>query len=203
MAFRKDLHRDLLVILVGFAFLSACTRASEPIKGDPQEELHSGEDMAHHKGLNNANAMMRNAAACEPPIGSGDVGACQRACELNHSNSCANWGSFVETSDAARARQLYERSCVGGSGIGCEARARMAADAGETGLKQQYLNARRYHRVHCAQGYARSCSQLAGLLEAGNGGEADAATGQMYRERACLLGKTTDCDFETIRPAKQ
>jgi TPR repeat protein len=77
-----------------------------------------------------------------------------------------------------------------------------AADKGPKLATPIYLNARRYHRVHCAQGYARSCSQLADLLEQGLGGDADAKTASMYRQRACRLGFRAACAGETLTPTQ-
>ena len=185
--------RELLVTVLSCAYLISCTRSSEQAKSDPIEpapiekaqQVDPGK--AKGKGQENARAMMRSAEECEPLLGHGKVEACQRACELNHSNSCANWGRFLESSDGSRARQLYQRACAGGSGIGCEAQARMAARAGDADAAQHYVNARRYHRVHCSQDYARSCLQLGELLRAGLGGAIDPDTGRMYENRAHVL----------------
>jgi TPR repeat protein len=146
--------------------------------------------------------MIRNAEECEPFEESGSLAACERACELNHSNSCANWAAGLQSENARRAKRLYQRACTGGSGIGCEGLARMIADdISAEEAAAHYLSARRYHRVHCAQGYARSCSQLAALLDQGLGGAADTKTGSMYRQRACRLGRISSCPGETIIPS--
>lgn len=185
--------KKILFVWIAALALSACKKDEKPTGGS-EESVHGSQDVeGHRKGLTNAKAMVENAERCEPESGTGDVEACQRACELNHSNSCANWAAFLESSDLKRAVQLYRRSCIGGSGIGCEAEAKRARQAGEPNSEELYLNARRYHRVHCSQGYGRSCSQLATLFEQGLGGHADEITGKSYRERACLLGIARDC----------
>jgi hypothetical protein len=185
--------QKILCVWIAALALSACKKDEKPAKGSGESTHASQEVEGHRTGLTNAKAMVENATRCEPKSGTGEVEACQRACELNHSNSCANWAAFLESSDQKRAVQLYRRSCVGGSGIGCEAEAKLAKQAGEPNSDELYLNARRYHRVHCSQGYGRSCSQLATLFEQGLGGHADEITGQSYRARACLLGVAGDC----------
>ena len=182
--------KEILIACMAITALLGCKKNKEK----DAAKTSSPEAVDGHKsGFVNAQAMVDNAKLCEPVSAPGDVAACKRACELNHSNSCANWGSFLETSDRERARQLYDRSCTGGSGIGCESLARLSQEDGSDQSETQYLSARRYHRVHCGQGYGRSCSQLARLFVQGKGGDADAATGQSYRQRACRLGISSDC----------
>jgi hypothetical protein len=173
--------------------LVACNQHDNAAPVAPEQGQASDPEERHRAGFQHAKAMVENAERCEPARGEGDVAACQRACELNHSNSCANWGRFFAGSDDARASALYRRSCKGGSGIGCEAEARMSQAAGRPEAEAQFTGARNYHRVHCSQGYARSCSQLASLLEQGLGGTTDAATAKSFRKRACLLGRGSDC----------
>jgi hypothetical protein len=185
--------KEILLACIAIAALLGCKKsekreADNSASGQPSQSVDG-----HQTGLVNAKAMIDNAERCEPKSGTGEVAACQRACELNHSNSCANWGQFFEVTNRERAHMLYDRSCTGGSGIGCEALARMSQKDGATESEAQFLSARRYHRVHCSQGYGRSCSQLATLLEQGRGGVVDTATGRSYRQRACLLGVSSDC----------
>ncbi len=182
----------LSILLLALVIPTACSKAEKrPEKKSVAPP--SPTEVAHQKGLEHASEMVRNAAMCEPPSAKGSVDACQLACKLNHSNSCANWGFFVEESDPELSAQLFRRACQGGSGIGCEAEAVRATTLDEELRSPMYLNARRYHRVHCAQGYARSCSELAHLLEVGLGGTVDADTGLSYRKQACLLGRSSDC----------
>lgn len=185
--------RNLLLLFLAIALATACEKSdkSEPPATAQTEVSHA--EQGHGVGLENATAMIENAKLCEPQDGVGSVAACQRACELNHSNSCANWGRFLEETDAEEAAKLYKRSCVGGSGIGCEAEAQASKRAGKPEADAQFRNARNYHRVHCSQGYARSCSQLAALHSQGLGGAANAQTARSFRERACLLGRSADC----------
>lgn len=189
--------KEILIACIAIAALLGCKKsekAEAEAEADPSSSSQPSQPVdGHETGRVNANAMVENAELCEPKSGSGDVAACQRACELNHSNSCANWGEFLECSDRVQARKLFERSCTGGSGIGCEALARLSLADGDEQSEAQFLNARRYHRVHCSQDYGRSCSQLAALFEQGLGGEVDAPTGHSYRKRACLLGISADC----------
>lgn len=185
--------KNLLLFWIAAAALGSCKDTEKHSEHEGQATPATQGDQGHRAGLANARAMIENAELCEPKTGVGNVQACETACELNHSNSCANWAAFLQSSDLQRARLLYQRSCKGGSGIGCEAEARLTREAGEPHSDQIYLNARRYHRVHCSQGYGRSCSQLASLFENGLGGDADKITGQSYRARACLLGVASDC----------
>ncbi|MBL4635110.1 MAG: sel1 repeat family protein [Kofleriaceae bacterium] len=143
------------------------------------------------RGLDNAQAMMRNAKLCEPDIEAEDMAACERACLLNHSNSCANWGTLLSDSIPLRAIELYSTACKGGSGIGCEALAR----ASELGQQAQlFHHARYYHRVHCNQGYGRSCYQLAQLYRTELGGNANPDAARDFQKRACTLGLQPACD---------
>lgn len=192
-------RKEWLVMAFTLACLSACTKADEPTP--IAKAPGSDQERAHRAGLDNASAMIRYAEECEPFLGEGSVDACQRACGLNHSNSCANWAAGVQEQSPRKAKELYERACTGGSGIGCEGLARVAARSqGDEEAAVHYLGARRYHRVHCAQGYARSCSQLAALLDQGLGGNTDFKTGAMYRERACRLGRIESCPSESTIP---
>ncbi len=147
---------------------------------------------ANARGLLNANAMVANAKLCEPDTGVGSAQDCERACALNHSNSCANWAALLEPDTPIRAEQLYEQACKGGSGIGCEGQATIVASAGESAT-ELYLDARRYHRIHCEQGYGRSCEQLAVLFERGLGGAVSPETARLFRGKACGLGRTNMC----------
>lgn len=137
--------------------------------------------------------MVDNAKLCEPSDGSPNESACEKACELNHSNSCANWGDLALARSQDEAAALFARACTGGSGIGCEAKARLLADTGAAGVDAAFLNARRYHRIHCAQGYARSCAQLASLFETENGGPRMPEAAVSFRKQACSLGSKTSC----------
>ncbi len=181
------------VIWIAALLLGACKKDDKPIAARGDSSRSAQENERHRAGLANAQAMIKGAEQCEPKSGIGDVEACERACKLNHSNSCANWAAFLESSDRQQARKLYRLSCKGGSGIGCEAEAAYAKEIGAPNSKEIYLGARRYHRVHCSQGYGRSCSQLARLFEQGLGGSADKITGQSYRAQACRLGVASDC----------
>ena len=185
--------QQIFASLLTCAVLAGCSNSEESAKTDESEA--NALERAHLRGLENNQAMVKNAKLCEPKSGPGDVVACERACDLNHSNSCANWGRFLAPRNPEQALDLYRRACRGGSGIGCESVALLAAKAGNIDSAALYLNARRYHQVHCSQGYARSCSQLAKLYQAGLGGRVDESTGQSYREHACRLGVLCDCSI--------
>lgn len=177
--------------LLTWAALTGCSKSDAPSHSQVQA-TPSDRAEAQARGLANANAMVDNAKLCEPESGDPNLVACQRACELNHSNSCANWAALVEPKNEPTALTLYQRACRGGSGIGCEGNARLVHKAG--GDEQPvYRNARRYHRIHCAQGYARSCDQLAGLFTTSNGGNALPEAAATFRKRACSLGRETSC----------
>ncbi len=150
-------------------------------------------DKAQARGFANANAMMESASLCEPKAGEPSVVACQRACELNHSNSCANWAALLDPSEESAVLALYQRACKGGSGIGCEGNARIVERAGGN-EGPVYRNARRYHRIHCDQGYARSCEQLAALLETTKGGKPVPEAATTFRSKACSLGRVSSCE---------
>lgn len=135
-----------------------------------------------------AQEMQRRAGECEPSPAVSHRGACERACELGHSNSCARLGALEAAAGRpGRALAHYREACRGGSGAGCEGAALLSGDG------DLYAQARRYHRVHCEQGYARSCAALAGLYAAGHGGPASASTAGYYRRRACALGWPDSC----------
>jgi hypothetical protein len=173
-------------------FLLICTLAvacssDTPTSGksEPPEEKKA---KALVRGYTNANAMVDNAKLCEPEVAPPNLAACARACELNHSNSCANWAAL----ESAKALALYQRACKGGSGIGCEGAATLVERSGEDATAI-YLNARRYHRIHCSQGYARSCDQLASLFETTKGGPIMLEAAESFRQQACVLGRKSSC----------
>ena len=142
----------------------------------------------HARGNKNANEMKRNAMLCEPIDGTGSTTACERACELNHSNSCANWGLSLLAEKPEIAIDVLARACIGGSGTGCEAESRLRKKAGDLERSEMKMKAARdYHRVHCSQGYARSCLALARLFDTGEGGPIDADTARVFREQGELL----------------
>lgn len=143
--------------------------------------------------------MVRAADECQ--AGPPRVAPCQRACELNHSNSCARWGHATELAgDRAGALALHERACRGGSGIGCDAAARLS-EAGDPDAARRFaIEARQYHRVHCEQGYIASCLGLAEMFRLGRGGPVDAAVAAHYRRRACQLGEASACDGPPVTP---
>lgn len=145
----------------------------------------------HQRGLDNAEAMLRNAAICEPNLVAQNIAACETACTLNHSNSCANWGTLLSDISPSQAIQLFEKACKGGSGIGCESRARTTSGRQQVRF---FHHARYYHRVHCNQGYGRSCLQLATLFRDGLGGGSDLAAAAEFQKRACLLGIQSECN---------
>ncbi len=105
-------------------------------------------ELAHQRGLTNAKSMIQNAAVCERATDPNYNLACQRACNLNHSNSCSNWARNVERSDASQAQKLYARACKGGSGTGCESQARLLTESGGPVDEIEVLRrlARDYHR---------------------------------------------------------
>lgn len=169
--------------------LPACNE-NEPASQSPSAQTAPS---AHERGHQNAAAMVDDAARCETGEGVSDLAACKSACQLNHSNSCANWGQLVAEREPERARELYDRACRGGSGIGCELRARLAALEKQSDAEERFATARGYHRVHCSQGYARSCAQLARLYEEGLGGAGDSQAATEFQRRACSLGWQEAC----------
>ncbi len=178
-----------LALLVG---MFSC--AENGPKTEPAQPAHAQQVQAssiHQRGLDTAQAMLRNAKLCEPDIGAEDITACSRACQLNHSNSCANWGALVSDKFPRRAIELYSTACKGGSGIGCEALARVS----EPGQQARFFHhARYYHRVHCNQGYGRSCQQLAELYRTELGGNANPDAARDFQKRACILSLQSDCE---------
>lgn len=178
-------------ILLISAFASSCSSRSSDTKQAPSSETSP----AQERGYENAHAMVDNAKLCEPSDGVPSESACKTACELNHSNSCANWATLALTRDQDEAAALFARACKGGSGIGCEGRARLLTETGASpaSLNAVFLDARRYHRIHCTQGYARSCEQLASLFETENGGPRMPEAAVSFRRQACSLGSITSC----------
>ncbi len=173
---------------IPFACSSETSSASEKASATTSQLQTS-----HRRGLHNAEAMVQGAKRCEPDYHAVNLPACKRACGLNHSNSCANWGALIANSSEKEALQLYDKACRGGSGIGCEAAARARRARGDTQTKPAFLNARHYHRVHCSQGYARSCAQLASLYADGLGGPANPSLASDFKLRACQLGMGLQC----------
>ncbi len=179
---------------LGIFLVLATVVACSSDKGGPtnNESAHEKKAKALARGYKNANAMVENAKLCEPEEGIPSIEACERACNLNHSNSCANWAALLEGQDPARALSLYQRACKGGSGIGCEGQAFHVEHSGKD-ASAIYRNARRYHRIHCSQGYARSCHQLATMFETTKGGKALPETAKSFRKQACVLGRKASC----------
>jgi TPR repeat protein len=175
-------------VLFAVALLVSC--ASDKPKPAKSESVQEQKKAALARGYKNANAMVDNAKLCEPEAGTPSLAACERACRLNHSNSCANWAALVKNPD--EALRLYQRACKGGSGIGCEGQALLVERSGKD-ASAMYLNARRYHRIHCSQGYARSCDQLASLFESDKGGAILIEAASSFRKQACDLGRTSSC----------
>lgn len=124
--------------------------------------------------------MIDDTARCEETR---SAAVCQSACDLGNSNSCARAAALARADgDTARADDLYQRACVGGSGLGC-------AGAGEP------IKARFYTRVHCEQlDHADSCLELSRIFRDGRGGPADANAAFTFRERACKLGSAQACE---------
>ncbi len=178
----------VLAIASSISALLACKNNEQAEGGKHSPSKPSQLSAADERGHNNAKAMVANAALCEPREGPRELAACERACKLNHSNSCANWGQLVLEQDPQKASELFDRACRGGSGIGCESKARLAVERGQSGTSELFANARNYHRVHCSQQYARSCAQLSLLYEQGLGGAADAKTAKVFHDQACQLG---------------
>lgn len=167
------------ILITSLALIAACDRGGGETKArvDPDRRAHQL-----------AREMQERARACEPSPERSDRGACERACELGHSNSCARLGALAEAAGRREpALAHYREACRGGSGVGCEGAARLSGDAAI------YGDARRYHRVHCEQGYARSCADLAALYDSDRGGPASAPAADTYRRRACSLGWTAAC----------
>ena len=187
----STITRIISLALLALVSLSApaCNEEPPPSKSPSAQTAPS----AHERGRQNAAAMVENASRCEDSEGASDLSACEKACELNHSNSCANWGQLLAEHDPERARMLYERACRGGSGIGCELRARLAARDKQSDTEERFAIARAYHRVHCSQGYARSCAQLARLYQEGLGGERSDEATREFARRACTLGWQKAC----------
>lgn len=169
--------------LLCFTALASCSDKGEP----GNHSSASRAQTAHERGLANGQEMVNKANECEAQ--SGSIAPCKRACELNHSNSCANWGLRLMGSDPKEAGDLLQLACRGGSGIGCEGAARITDDL--VAAAQLYLDARRYHRVHCSQGYGRSCSQLATLFREGLGGEIDRDVAALFEQHAQALKQGT------------
>ncbi len=185
----SHLRLGLSLLLVGMFSCGENEPKTEPGQHGDTQQAHAS--TIHQRGLDNAQAMMRNAKLCEPDIGAEDIAACTRACQLNHSNSCANWGTLVSDKLPLRAIELYSTACKGGSGIGCEALARVSEPEQQAKF---FHHARYYHRVHCNQGYRRSCQQLAQLYRTELGGKTNPDAARDFEKRACILGRQSDCE---------
>ena len=123
--------------------------------------------------------MLADTARCEATR---EAAACDAACELGNSNSCARAGELArDAGDAPRAADLFRRACAGGSGLGC-------AGAGD------WTKARFDARVHCEQmKHADSCLLLSHIFRDGRGGPADANAAFTFLQRACKLGSQAAC----------
>lgn len=170
----------ILITSVVLALASSCAGEREREPEGTRKPARVNDDS---RGKALADEMQRTASECEPRPLTFSASACRRACELGHSNSCANLGRLtLEAGNRVQGLELLEKACRGGSGTGCEGAARI------TGEESFFRQARNYHRVHCEQGYARSCAQLARLHGEGIGGPRDRGVASAYRERACRLG---------------
>ncbi len=196
----SSLIRAVLLVLAA----CGCGSGSGSEKSEPRP-LSAGEEKARDVGLE----MNRLAEQCEQgrrfetlngqfERGPTVLSTCQRACDLSHSNSCARAGELLLVSDAYSAAARLRQACDGGSGIGCQALAAMHLHQRLPGMElgdadDLLARARRYHEVHCGQGFAPSCAALAGLWQRGEGGAASAATAAHWQGMACRLEPAT-CD---------
>ena len=176
-----------LVALLLVACVSSCK------KGDTEEATQRDQ-----RAATKAQQMQELAAICETTPRR--IEPCERACTLGHSNSCARLAQLLESSggNLTRAMALLEEACLGGSGIGCEeagrfARGGIAQEASETVAKEHDAAARRYHRVHCEQGFAPSCLGLARMYADGRGGPPAPELTDRFKTRACELGLQQAC----------
>jgi hypothetical protein len=144
--------------------------------------------------LEHARRMLAEAGRCDAPGTADRAAACRTACDLGHSNSCHAAG--VLAGEPAAALAFHDRACDGGSGLGCEAAARMRRTGPAPDLdaaERLDRRARFYLRVHCEQRHARSCLVLGRLFATRRGGPADAGTSATYLARACSLGLPEAC----------
>ena len=135
----------LLLVCLSFWGGEACRKNSS------QENRQKNVE-ARRRGEFRGRTMIDKADLCEKKTDKSYVEACFRACELGHSNSCANVASIeLGKNNRKEGLKFSEMACDGGSGIGCEMFGDLKAD------EKALAMARIHHRVHCEQGYRRSC----------------------------------------------
>jgi TPR repeat protein len=153
---------------------------------------------ADRRAEDRADRMLERAARCDQVDAADRAAACDEACELGHSNSCTGAGALRESGEPEAAWRLHVRACDGGSGLGCEAAARMRRDgragpADPAAAERLDQRARFYLRVHCEQRHGPSCLVLGRLFTTERGGPADGGSSATFLARACSLGVTDGC----------
>ena len=171
--------KTLLLWLVVYCLFGGVACQKEP-SGQSQEERNVE---ARRRGEFRGKTMIDQAELCEKKKEQNYPEACFKACELGHSNSCANVASYeLGKRNRAEGVKYSELACQGGSGIGCELFGDLRSDAESLSM------ARIHHRVHCEQGYRRSCEDLATMFEEGKGGKMDQNTARHFKNVARRLG---------------
>lgn len=167
-------------------------------RGDERPARREVDPAADRRAEDRADRMLERAARCDRADAKDRIAACDEACELGHSNSCATGGALREASDPDAAWRLHVRACDGGSGLGCEAAARMrregrAGAADPAAAERLDQRARFYLRVHCEQRHGPSCLVLGRLYATRRGGPDDLGSSATFFARACSLGVTDGC----------
>ncbi len=136
------------------------------------------------------------------------VERCVELCKAAYENACYVAGTSYADGDKVerdetKAFRYFELGCRMSSGIACKRAAAVYATGllGKTsGFKQNaalaasmYQTARERLAKECGRNQALSCSELAGMFDAGLGGAVDKAAATAHRKQACELGETSDC----------
>jgi uncharacterized protein len=107
-----------------------------------------------------------------------------RACKLGEARSCSLLASDYQFGqgvgrDAQRAKQLYEKACVGGDSMGCD------------NLDKPFLAQLR--ETMCVQNNWEACADLAGQYEHSQGVVEDMPHAAQLYDRACANGHGRSC----------
>lgn len=120
----------------------------------------------------------------------------ERACAVD-ADGCNTLGWVYEEgrcgvpADAAKAVQLFQKACDGGSSDGCNNLGRMYY-WGYGGIEMDERRASQLYKRACDDNSGRACSNLAGMYKSGMGGlREDSDMAKRLYERACEVSKNS------------
>lgn len=127
-----------------------------------------------------------------------DVPYLEKGCNLNEGYSCFGLARGYESGrhgvipNAAKAFELFGRSCKAGCPSGCAGVAQMLIHA--NGTDRDDARARSMSKVGCDEKVPHGCHILGYLLLGGLGGPRDASAAKKVLAEACTLGDHEACD---------